>query len=133
MPMIFSEDPCEWRQTVLGTLLSMAVVTGLLAWRHLAPAFVTIPLLSLQLATALVCLARPQWFRGYYRVAFRFSHVMAGVMTRVVLTGVFVGVVIPMAWAMRLLGKDPLGLKRRPGAQTYWRSAPGKSDLDRMY
>lgn len=44
---------------------------------------------------------------------------------------IFFAVLTPAAMFMRLLGKDPLKLKRDPEAETYWIPA-GKMDFEQM-
>jgi hypothetical protein len=71
-----------------------------------------------------------------YRVWMGLAFAMGFVMTRVILTLVFVGMVIPIGLVMRLVGKDPLDRRWRAGA-SYWRphepGAPLAERLDRMY
>ncbi len=55
------------------------------------------------------------------------------VLGRVLLMVVFLGLVTPLGWALRLAGKDLLGLRRSPGATTYWRPAKRTSPFDRMF
>ena len=42
------------------------------------------------------------------------------VVSRIILMILFWGVITPMAVVMRLSGRDVLGLRRQPGAATYW-------------
>ncbi|MDP6707764.1 MAG: SxtJ family membrane protein [Alphaproteobacteria bacterium] len=57
----------------------------------------------------------------------RLGLLMHRVMTPLVMSVIFFVTVTPMAVLMRLLGKDPLRLRREPEAQSYWipREPPG--------
>jgi len=46
---------------------------------------------------------------------------------------VFFIVVTPLGLAMRMLGKDPLRLRRPAGAESYWSEVRRKSSLDRLF
>ena len=59
------------------------------------------------------------------------------VMTRVLLTAVFVLTVVPTGLALRLLGKDPLHRRPDPDAATYWVARddgrPDRESLERYF
>jgi hypothetical protein len=76
--------------------------------------------LAIAIAFAAVAAARPALLSGLNRLWFRFGLALQRVVTPVIMTLVFVVGVVPTAFAMRLFGKDPLKLKRDPGAPTYW-------------
>lgn len=76
---------------------------------------------------------RPRWVRPFYRFAMTVSHHVGGVMGRVLLFGLFVLVVTPLGWMLRLVGRDLLERRRDPGAVTYWRPPTRSGSLDRMY
>ncbi len=61
------------------------------------------------------------------RLWMRFGELLNRIVSPVVLAIVFYGVVTPTAIAMRVLGKDPLRLRRDPQTRTYWieREPPG--------
>ena len=44
--------------------------------------------------------------------------------SRVILGILFYGLFTPVAWIFRLKGRDSLGLKPQPGAETYWHAKP---------
>jgi len=81
--------------------------------------------------------AAPGVLRPVQRVWMGLAFAMGFVMTRVILTLVFVGMVIPIGFVMRLVGRDPLERKRDPTVPTYWRErppdAPLAERLERMY
>jgi len=52
---------------------------------------------------------------------------------RAVLTVLFIVIAVPVGLTLRVLGKDPLQLKRPRDATTYWRRAKDTSPLKRLY
>ncbi len=74
----------------------------------------------------LLGLAVPGWLRPVYRVWMGLAVVLGFVMTRVLLTLVFVLLVVPIGLGLRLAGKDLLRLRLDPEAASYWlpRDAP---------
>lgn len=112
-------------RVVGGALAALAV---LVAWRRGWSLDGTV----LGLATAGVLLAAvgsaiPAALKPLYRVWMALAIVLGHVMTRVLLTGVFLLVVTPVGLALRLLGKDPLERRPDPDATSYWkeRDPPG--------
>ena len=65
-----------------------------------------------------------------------FAFVMGNIMSRVLLTMVYLGLFAPMGLAMRLTGRDSLLLKKR-GSSTYWRdmdpASPDASKYERQF
>jgi hypothetical protein len=61
------------------------------------------------------------------RLWLKFGLLLHKVMNPIMMAFVFFGTVLPTGLAMRALGKDPLRLKRRTGANSYWieRRPPG--------
>lgn len=107
-----------WRNgwTLGGLALGLAVLGGgLVAFGALAPG-----------------LLRPA-YRAWMGLAFALGFVM----TRVLLTLVFVLTVLPIGLVLRILGKDPLANRPDPEASTYWVSRDdgpaGRERLERLY
>jgi hypothetical protein len=50
------------------------------------------------------------------------------IVSRVILGLLFYGLFTPVAWILRLKGRDELGLKRQPEATTYWHRKPSATD-----
>jgi hypothetical protein len=71
------------------------------------------------------------------RLWLRLGMVMAAVVNPIVLAILFLLVVTPLAWLMRLLGKRPLRLAREPAAASYWiacdKLETGQSDMRRQF
>ena len=80
---------------------------------------------------AALCLAAalfyPAILRPFNRLWLKFGLLLHKVVTPVVMAVVFFGTVLPTGLILRALGKDPLRLKRRPKANSYWieRCPPG--------
>jgi uncharacterized membrane protein len=133
MKLRLKEEPGEWRKTALLSALGLAALCCLLRWRRVLPATgcgVGLGLLGLLAVAAMV---RPIWFRGYYRLSMRAGFGASRVMGLVVLMVVFWVVVTPLGLAMRLFVKDPLRLRRRKDAKTYWAEVRRKSSLDQLF
>ena len=75
----------------------------------------------------LVALLAPGVLAPLNRAWFRLGLLMSRVVNPLVLTVLFYAVVTPTGLLLRLLGKDPLRLRRDPRAATYWidRRPPG--------
>jgi predicted membrane metal-binding protein len=82
---------------------------------------------------AALCLAAalfyPAILRPFNRLWLKFGLLLHKLVNPIVMAVVFFGTVLPTGLIMRALGKDPLRLKRRPNANSYWieRRPPGPS------
>jgi len=133
MKLNFKEDPKEWRKSVLLTALGLAILSSVLRWRKHLSADVLCAVLAL-LAVAAICAVRqPRWFRGWYRLSLRLGFYSSQFIGRCVLAIFFVFILTPLGWVLRLMGKDPLQLKRPPNAATYWHPARDCNPLDRLF
>jgi hypothetical protein len=100
--------------------LVLCGIAGLLLWRHRVGRAEVVGGIGALLA---VCgLIRPTLLRWPSAVWWRFSKALGYVNARVLLTAVFVVLLIPVSIVWRLIGKDPLARKRRPG--TGWSPYP---------
>jgi len=79
------------------------------------------------LAFLVAALAAPRLLGPLNVVWMRFSVLLHRVMTPVIMTLLYFGVVCPMALIIRAAGRDVLHLKREPQSATYWiaRVPPG--------
>jgi hypothetical protein len=86
-------------------------------------------ILGLAAALAVAAAAVPSILRPLNLVWFRFGLLLHRVVSPLVMGLVFLLCVTPIAWLMRLLGKDQLGLHRNSAAKSYWimREPPGPS------
>lgn len=76
----------------------------------------------------------PRVLKPIYRAWMALAFALGYVMTRVILTLVFVLTVVPIGLVLRALGKDPLAKRLAPGAETYWisRDDPAPSTRQRL-
>jgi len=98
-----------------------AGIAAVIAWRNgwaLTPWAVVLGGPGLVLMT--FGLVAPRVLRPVYKVWMGLAVVLGFVMTRVILTLVFVGLVIPIGLVLRLVGKDLLRLELDPAADSYW-------------
>lgn len=80
-----------------------------------------------------VALARPAWLHRLNLLWFRLGLLLHRIVNPLVMGILYFAVMTPTALLMRLLGKDPLRLRRDPIASSYWipRDPPGP-DPDSM-
>ena len=133
MKLKFKEDPKEWRKSALLTALGLALLSSMLRWRRHLPVNVWLTLLVLLGVVALVAALRPRWFRGWYRLSLRLGFYSSQFLGRCVLLLVFILIITPLGWVLRLAGKDSLLLKRPRDAKTHWHQARDGSPLDRLF
>lgn len=79
------------------------------------------------LLTLLVTLARPALLNPLNRQWMRLAELLNRVVSPIVLGFIYFGLFTPIAWGMRLRGRDALRRRFEPGAATYWidRDPPG--------
>lgn len=74
------------------------------------------------LSGGVLCLAAlvyPSALRWPYQVWMQLGHALGWVNTRILLTIIFYGLILPMGLVLRLIRKDPLSLRMDPLAKTY--------------
>ncbi|MFP4038905.1 MAG: SxtJ family membrane protein [Desulfosudaceae bacterium] len=70
------------------------------------------PLLALAAAGVLICLLAPRAFTPFAVCWYGLSRILGAVMSRIVLTLIYLLLVVPVGLVRRLTGADPLLLKR---------------------
>ena len=133
MKLIYQEDPKEWRKSALLTALGLALISSLLRWRKHLPVNVWLVVLAVLAVVAVCAVLQPRWFRGWYRLSLRLGFYSSQFVGRCVLLVFFIFVMTPLGWLLRLMGKDPLQLKRPPGAATYWQKSKDASSLEQLF
>src|SRR5262249_24192191 len=68
----------------------------------------------------IVALIRPRLLRHLNRAWLAFGQLLHRVVSPIVMGAIFFLCVTPIAWLIRLMKKDLLGLLRRPDLPTYW-------------
>ena len=127
------EEPTEWRKAAWMSALGLAILSSLLRWRRVLPVAAWAAALCLLAALAVAAALRPRWFRGYYRFSAKLGFGLSQVAGRAVLALIFFIVVTPLGLVLRMLGKDPLRLRRPAGSEGYWTEVREKSSLDRLF
>jgi hypothetical protein len=133
MKLKLKEEPREWRKAVWMSALGLALLSSLLRWRRALPVTAWGLLLCVLAALAVAAARRPRWFRGYYRFSAKLGFALSQMAGRAVLVLLFFIVVTPLGLVLRMLGQDPLRLRRPVGAESYWSEVRGKSSLDRLF
>ena len=133
MRLKLKEEPKEWRKAAWMSALGLALLSSLLRWRRILPVAAWGVVLCLLAALAVAAALRPRWFRGYYRFSTKVAFGLSQMAGRVVLALLFFIVVTPLGLAMRMLGKDPLRLRRPAGAESHWSEVRRQSTLDRLF
>ena len=133
MKPTLKEDPREWQKFTLVASVLIAIISVVLNVRRILQHLALASIL-LFLATVLVaCLLRPAWFRSFYRGGMFVSFHVGQFMGKVFLVVLFLAVVTPLGFFLRLFGKDLLKLKRVPGTTSYWRTGRSLNNLDKMF
>jgi len=82
---------------------------------------------------AICAVLQPRWFRGWYRLSLRLGFYSSQFIGRCVLAVFFIFILTPLGFVLRLIGKDPLQLKRPHNVATYWHQARDCNPLDRLF
>ena len=133
MKIHYKEDPREWRKSTLLTALGLALISSVLRWRRHLPTEVWLVLLGLLGLVAVGALVQPRWFRGWYRISLWLGFHSSQWLGRLILVLFFIFIITPLGWVLRLMGKDPLQLRRPQAATTYWQEAKPVNPLDRIF
>jgi hypothetical protein len=133
MNVKYSQDPKVWRKSTLLTALALTILCTFLRWRHFLPTGVWGAALASMVCVATLAWFRPQYFQIYYRFSTWAGFWSSQWVARVALAAIFVGIIAPAGIVLRLLGKDPLRLKRSGQTTSYWRPAKQGGSLDRLF
>jgi hypothetical protein len=133
MKLKFKEEPKEWRKSALMSALGVAGIITILRWRRILPANAWLAILIALILIAGCAWLKPRWFRGYYRFSVRLGFYISQFIGRIVLFIVFILILTPMGWILRLAGKDALQFKRPVNVQTYWHPVKESRPLDRPF
>jgi hypothetical protein len=133
MKLRLKEDPREWRKSVWLTTLGLGLIGSLLKWRGALTTRSWLWFLAGCVLISVFAFLQPAWFRPYYRLSMRAGVALSRVVARVLLAVIFLVVVTPLGFLLRLLGKDLLGLKKPTSRETYWTDSRPAGPLDRMF
>ena len=109
------------------------MISSVLRWRRHLPTEVWLVLLGLLGLVAVGALVQPRWFRGWYRISLWLGFHSSQWLGRLILVLFFIFIITPLGWVLRLMGKDPLQLRRPQAATTYWQEAKPVNPLDRIF
>lgn len=94
-----------------GIALLRFMLAGSVTWWLIVPA-----------AAFLVAgLLAPAWLEPVRAAWMKLAAGLGYVNSRLLLTGLFLVLIVPTALVLRLLGRQPIGLRFRDGAASYWR------------
>ena len=135
--MLPAQSPILKQQRTFG--ISAGLVCAMIAWHQLRHGHVTAAMAVGVLGAILAALG--QLASGVLRypsaVWWRVLHAVGWVNTRLILGAFFFLLLAPIGIVCRLLGWDPLVLKRRPGQATSWVPSPASrrdpKHYERMY
>jgi hypothetical protein len=133
MKLKLKEEPKEWRKAAWMSALGLTVLSSLLRWRRVLPVAAWALILCVLAVLAIAAAIQPRWFRGYYRFSTKLGFALSQLAGHIILALVFFIVVTPLGLVLRMMGKDPLRLRRPPGVQSYWSEVRGKSSLDSLF
>jgi hypothetical protein len=133
MKIKYKEDWRAWRKNALFSAVGIFLFSSLLRWRHVLSTRAWSAVLILMVMVAVIAFLRPQWLRGYYRFSTWAGFWSSQAVAWLVLVFMFGALIVPAATILRLLGKDPLHLKRSPQTSTYWQPAKPSGSLDRLF
>ena len=133
MRLKLKEQPREWQKFTAATAVLLGAMAVLLRKRQIIPPVALVLVLTLLSLAVLLCLVRARWFRPFYRAGMTVSWAIGQVVSTILLAMFFLGVLTPLAFMARLLGKDLLKTKRNVLATTYWRPAKSNNQFDRQF
>ncbi len=86
-------------------------------------------LAGLALALASLGLARPEAIRPVFVAWMNVARPIGSLVSRGLLACLFYGLFTPMGLLLRLVGHDPLRLRRGAAQETYWQPRPSATDV----
>lgn len=127
------EKPSEWIKFTAVIGLVPIIILLLLWWRGLISVHWPVIASIAAIGLVLLAVARPYWFRGFYRGGMTVSFHIGQVIGSILLTLFFFLMVTPMGWILRLLGKDLLNIRGTPKSASHWSPSSCSREFDRMF
>lgn len=75
---------------------------------------------ALSALTLLITLAQPAWLTPVNRAWMKLAELLNRIVSPVVLGMIFFGLFTPVAWVIRLAGRDAMKRRFEPAAASYW-------------
>jgi ABC-type uncharacterized transport system permease subunit len=112
-----TKSPSELRRFGLALGAGLSVLGSILLWRQKSAA----PwILGVAATLLLLAILSPRVLGPLERVFARVARVVTAALTYLVLTLTYLLVITPIGLVMRLLGRDPLGMKPAPDQPSFW-------------
>jgi len=112
-----TKAPAELRRFGLALGAGLSVLGSILLWRDKSAA----PwILGVAATLLLLAILSPRVLGPLERVFARVARVVTAALTYLVLTLTYLLVITPIGLVMRLLGRDPLGMKPAPDQPSFW-------------
>jgi hypothetical protein len=115
-------------------IASVLAVIGLLSRAHYEHGMV--PLFTVATFFALTGWLAPWFLAPFHVIWMTFAIILGWIMTRVILTALFLVVFIPLGILQRLFGKSLIELAIQKGRASYWQAKPEqpvRSDYERQF
>lgn len=130
----FPRNPSRQDLRLFGSLLGLFIpLVGWLVCRRFAlePPWVALGTLStLSFAAAAVL---PSSLKGVHWLWHAATFPIGWLVSRILLAIVYWGVLTPIAWSLRLRGRDTLGRRFDPEATSYWMRREPIADIERYF
>jgi hypothetical protein len=104
---------------------------GFLAWRVSGTAGTVLAVLAVGVGVA--GLIRPRLVRWLFLGLTLLTLPIGWVVSNLVLALLFYGIFTPLGLVFRLMGRDALGLKPRPGCDSYWVPRAAPANVERYF
>jgi ABC-type uncharacterized transport system permease subunit len=126
------ENPKEWRNF---TLIFCTVILALcaLAARKDVRRDVVVCGCAFAAIVGLVAIWYPPAVRGLYRGVMTISFWVGQTMGKVMLGAIYLLLVTPLGLALRVVGKDPLEIRRVKEKASYWKEARPPGDFEKQF
>lgn len=115
-------------------MAAVAALVAVWAWRH-AMQWVWLPV-AIGLAFALAATLRPALLAPLNRLWMAFGHLLGRIVSPIIMSLIFFGVVTPIAILARWRGVDPMKRRFDPDATTYWldrQPGPDPTTMERQW
>src|SRR3954468_2798097 len=122
------ENPRDWWKFLAGVCAAAGLIVYVMRRRGVIDVPVMWLLLAALMLLLIVAALRPASIRPLYRAGMILSFYIGQVVSRILLTLLFLCVVTPLGIVLRLFGKDLLALKRKPGVSSFWQPVKTRPD-----
>jgi hypothetical protein len=123
----------EWRQFMTVLAVVFAIVAGVAFWKGLPCAASWLVPVAL---FGVLALAAPRWLEPFHRSWMLLAGALGWVMTRVILTVLYLLAVLPIGFVARIFGKRFLDVRFRDGRESYWvvrTEAPARNRMEEQF